>query len=114
MIKNLKRRQRKIRSKISGTNLRPRMSVYKSNNNIEVQLIDDVAKTTIIGLGSINNKELLKIKNRKERYFELGKLLAKNAISKNISTVTFDRRGRKYHGLIKSVAEGAREAGLKF
>ncbi len=104
------RRRGKIRSKISGTSERPRLSVFKSNRGMFLQIIDDVEMTTIV---SANMKEIKK-GTKTEKAKELGKIIAEKALLKNIKSVVFDRGGFQYHGRIKAVAEGAREAGLNF
>ncbi len=110
--KNLKkdRRKAKIRTKISGTAVKPRLSVFKSNANVFLQIIDDVNSKTIV---SAHSREVKKT-DESSQEFEIGKLLAKKALDKKIDTVVFDRGGNQYHGRIKDVAEGAREGGLKF
>ncbi len=102
-----------IRRKIQGTAERPRLSVYKSNTNIYVQLIDDLKGHT---LAAASSKELdLKGKNvNVSSSKEVGKKLAEKAVANGIHTVVFDRSGYKYHGRIKALADGAREGGLKF
>ena len=108
----LARRHKKIRSTISGTENRPRLSVFRSNKGMYIQLIDDLNGKTLV---SANTKELKDSKNKKiEISFKLGKLLAEKALKKNISKVVFDRGGYKYHGRVKAVADGAREGGLIF
>ena len=104
------RRKAKIRTQISGTAARPRLNVFKSNVNVFLQLIDDDSGKTIV---SVHSKEIKEAKDQNVE-FETGKLLAKKAIEKKIETVVFDRGGNKYHGRVKSVADGAREGGLKF
>lgn len=114
------RRKRRVRGKIFGTALRPRLSVYKSNLHIYAQLIDDNAGKTLVSASS-NDKELrekisgneeLKTKSAIAEF--VGEELGKKAIENKISEVVFDRNGNLYHGRIKSIAEGARKAGLKF
>lgn len=100
-----------IRRKISGTSERPRVSVFKSNKAIYAQLIDDVNGKT---LASASTKEIGKEGLNVEIAKEVGKKLAENAKGAGIETVIFDRAGYKYHGRVKSLAEGAREGGLKF
>ncbi len=102
-----------IRRKIQGTAERPRLSVYKSNTNIYVQLIDDLNGHT---LAAASSKELdLKGKNvNVVSSKEVGKKLAEKAVANGIQTIVFDRSGYKYHGRIKALADGAREGGLKF
>ncbi len=111
----LARRQRirkSIRSKISGTAARPRLSIYRSNNEIYAQLIDDVSSVT---LGSASSLKVARDgKNKVDVSKEVGALIAEKAKSLDIQTVVFDRGGNLYHGRVKALAEGAREAGLVF
>ena len=114
------RRKRRVRGKIYGTAQRPRLSVYKSNLHIYAQLIDDDAGMTLVSASS-NDKDLRdKIAANEEAKTKsaiaeiVGQELAKKAIAKEISEVVFDRNGNLYHGRVKSIAEGARKAGLKF
>jgi large subunit ribosomal protein L18 len=102
-----------IRSKIKGTADRPRLSVYKSNTSIYVQLIDDLTGHT---LAAASSKELdLKGKNvNVTSSKEVGKKIAERAVANGIQNIVFDRSGYKYHGRVKALAEGAREGGLKF
>lgn len=103
--------QRGIRSKISGTAQRPRLSVFRSNKAIYAQMIDDVAGKTLCGTSSLNLKE----KGTKTELSKMvGQKLAENAASMGISEAVFDRGGYLYHGRVKALAEGAREKGLKF
>jgi large subunit ribosomal protein L18 len=100
-----------VRSLVVGTKDRPRLAVFRSNKNISVQLIDDGAKKTI---AQATNKELAAVKKKPiEVATELGKLIAKKALAQKIDSAVFDRRRYAYHGRVKAVAEGAREAGLK-
>jgi len=113
-IKQDKRQLRhaRVRAKIQGSNNIPRLSVYRSLKHINVQLIDD---TKGITLASAKDTELKDAKgNKSERAFEVGKLIAQKAKDKNITKCVFDRSSYKYHGRVKSLAEGAREAGLNF
>lgn len=111
------RRQRikfKIRKTVSGTASQPRLSVFRSNAGIYAQLIDDKTGKTIAAVGT-NDKALKDSKATKsEQAKEVGKMIAEKASTAGISSVVFDRSGYLYHGRIKSLAEGAREAGLKF
>ena len=100
-----------IRRKVSGTADRPRVSVFKSNKGIYAQLIDDIAGKT---LASASTREIGKASLNVEVAKEVGKKLAENAKSVGIESVVFDRGGYPYHGRVKSLAEGAREGGLKF
>jgi large subunit ribosomal protein L18 len=109
------RRQRirfRIRKTISGTATNPRLSVFRSNKEIYAQLIDDVNGVTLLAASS-REKEIGKGTNI-EVATAVGKLVATKALKAGIETVTFDRGGYLYHGRIKSLAEGARAAGLKF
>lgn len=104
-------RKRRVRAKISGTAKCPRLSVYRSNKSIYVQVIDDTKGKT---LASVKLSEIKKAKNNIESAKELGKLIAKKCKEAKITKAIFDRGGYKYHGKVKAVAEGAREGGLKF
>ncbi len=113
------RRHQRIRTKIKGVIERPRLSVFRSNKEIYVQLIDDKKQCT---LAAANSKKVTKIQKKgKDKLngkiaeaYEVGKLIAKKALEKKIEQVVFDRGGYKYHGRVKAVADGAREGGLKF
>lgn len=107
------RRHLRVRRKISGTSERPRLCVYRSNNNLFVQVIDDVNGNTLVSASTLDKEVKVKHSN-KEAAKEVGTLIAKKAIEKNITTVVFDRSGYVYHGVIKALAEAAREAGLVF
>ena len=106
--------RRRIRSTIRGTSERPRMCVYKSNSHIYAQLINDLEAVTLASASTNSNelKEKFKDKTRTEAAEEVGKILAKNAQEEGINKVVFDRSGYKYHGVVKALAEGAREGGL--
>lgn len=109
--------KRYVRQKIKGTSGTPRLSVYRSMNQIYGQLIDDINGKTIISLSSLSKevKEVLKdAKSKVNKSTLVGKLLAEKAISKNVTKVVFDRNGYLYHGRIKAFAEGARDGGLQF
>lgn len=103
--------KRSIRNKISGTSARPRLSVFRSNKGIYAQLIDD---TTGVTLAAASSMKLDDAKANVETAGRVGKEIAQKALDKGISEVVFDRSGYLYHGKVKSLAEGAREAGLKF
>jgi len=106
------RRHKKIRARMSGTKEMPRLCVFRSLNHIYAQLVDD-QKAKIMAFAS--DKDLKKSKvNKLEKAKEVGKMIAKLGLEKKIEKVVFDRGGLIYHGRIKSLAEGAREAGLKF
>lgn len=100
-------RRRRIRAKISGTPARPRLAVHCSLTKVSVQLIDDVAGKTLAAAASEKGKNIAAAK-------KVGADIAKKAQDLKITTVVFDRSGRKYHGRIKALADAAREAGLKF
>ena len=107
------RRHLRVRNKISGTPERPRLCVYRSNNNLFVQIIDDVNGNTLVSASTLDKEVKVKHSN-KEAAKEIGALIAKRAIDKKINTVVFDRSGYIYHGVIKELAEAARQAGLVF
>jgi large subunit ribosomal protein L18 len=103
--------KRSIRAKISGTSERPRLSVYRSNKNIYAQLIDDLSGKTLAAAAS---KTVEGASSKVMTSAEVGKAIAAIAMEKGITEVVFDRSGYLYHGRVKSLAEGAREGGLKF
>ena len=115
-LKKLERRLRirkRIRKHVSGTATRPRLSVFRSNKGMYAQLIDDVNGVTLVAISSKSKAD--KVSGTKtEIANQLGKILAEKALKKGIETCSFDRNGYLYHGRIKSLAEGAREGGLKF
>jgi large subunit ribosomal protein L18 len=110
------RRHWRVRTKVSGTKDRPRMSVCFTNKNIHVQFIDDVAGVTLASActtsKAVPDREKLVANSASAK--TLGALAAQTAISKGIKEVVFDRGGARYHGKVKVLAEAAREAGLKF
>ena len=107
------KRHARVRNKVSGTAERPRLCVYKSNSNIYAQIIDDVAGNTLVQASTLD-KEVKTKKSNIEAAKEVGTLIAKRAVSKNIKTVVYDRSGYIYHGIVKELAEAAREGGLEF
>ena len=107
------RRHLRIRRKLSGTSERPRLCVYRSNTNLYVQIIDDVEKKTLVSCSTLDKEIKTKYAN-KEAAKEVGAMIAKKALEKNIKTVVFDRGGYIYHGVVKELAEAAREGGLEF
>ena len=107
------RRHKRVRTKVSGTAERPRLCVYRSNTNLYVQIVDDVAGNTLVAASTLDKEVKTKHAN-KEAAKELGTLIAKKAADKKIETVVFDRGGYIYHGVVKELAEAAREGGLKF
>ncbi len=109
-------RHRRARQKIHGTPERPRLNVYRSNNHIYAQIIDDTTGQTLVSASTLDKElaEKLSSTHNKEASKLVGQLVGKRAIEKEITEVVFDRGGYIYHGRIKELAEGAREAGLKF
>ena len=107
------RRHIRVRRKISGTGKCPRLCVYRSNKNIFVQIVDDEKQTTLVQASTLDKEVKTKHAN-KEAAKVVGELIAKRALEKKIKTVVFDRGGYIYHGVVKELAEAAREAGLKF
>ncbi len=105
--------KRRIRKKISGTSAVPRLSVYRSNKQIYAQLIDDNKGVTLVAASSYKNKATEKV-NKISQAAVVGKDIAQKATKAGIESVVFDRNGYLYHGRIKSLAESAREGGLKF
>jgi large subunit ribosomal protein L18 len=104
--------KRSIRRNISGTSERPRLSVFRSNRAIYAQLIDDVNGVTLAAASSSKTEDAAK--SNVESSNKVGREIATKALEKGITQVVFDRSGYLYHGKVKSLAEGAREAGLKF
>ena len=113
--KNRKRAKRKvhIRKRISGTATKPRMTVFRSNSHMYVQVIDDVAGHTLVSASSLET-DLRDLKNTVADGAKLGEVIGKRLLEKNIGTVVFDRNGYLFHGIVKSIADGARKAGIKF
>ena len=107
------RRHLRVRKKISGTAERPRLCVYRSNKNLFVQVIDDVNAVTLVSASTLD-KEVKTKHSNKEAAKEVGTLIAKRALEKNIKTIVYDRSGYVYHGVVKELAEAARAAGLEF
>ncbi len=113
MISKIQRRNKiktRIRGKVSGTPTRPRMSVFRSNKQIYVQLIDDLGGKTLASASSKGIEEGTKT----EIAAQVGKAIAANALAAGITEVVFDRNGYLFHGRVKSLADAAREGGLKF
>jgi len=114
MTTKLERRTKikyRVRNKISGTAERPRMSVYRSNKQIYVQVIDDLASKTLASASSLALEGTFP---KKEQAAKVGELIAKSAQEAGVTSVVFDRNGYLYHGRVKEVADAARNAGLKF
>ena len=106
----------KIRNRFSGTPERPRLAVFRSNNHMYAQIIDDEAQTTLVAASTLEKdvKSELKKTNDVEAAAYLGTVIAKKALDKGIKEVVFDRGGYVYHGKVAALAEAAREAGLQF
>ncbi|MGB5134146.1 MAG: 50S ribosomal protein L18 [Prochlorococcaceae cyanobacterium] len=110
------KRHRRLRRNLSGTSERPRLAVFRSNNHIYAQLIDDNAQSTLCSASTVD-KELrtnLKSSASCDASVAVGQLVAQRALAKGISQVVFDRGGNLYHGRVKALADAAREAGLQF
>lgn len=110
------KRKKRIRKKINGTPQRPRLSVFRSAKHTYVQIIDDAAGTTITAASTVekNVKDASKSGNKVAAANFVGKLIGERALGKGIKEIVFDRNGFLYHGRVKAVSEGAREAGLVF
>ena len=109
-------RHKRVRKDLHGTPERPRLCVFRSNKNISVQIIDDVNGVTLAAASTLD-KELkgqIEYGGNKEAAKKVGEAIAKRALEKGIEPVAFDRGGVLYHGRVKELADGAREAGLKF
>ncbi|MCI1957791.1 MAG: 50S ribosomal protein L18 [[Lactobacillus] timonensis] len=106
------RRHMRVRGKISGTAERPRLSVYRSNNNIYAQLIDDVKGVTLASASTLDSE--VSGKTKTDQAASVGELIAKRGAAKNIKNVVFDRGGYLYHGRVAALATAARENGLQF
>ncbi|MEE1884893.1 50S ribosomal protein L18 [Pedobacter flavus] len=114
--KKLSRRDRikkGIRKRVTGSDSRPRLSVFRSNKGIYAQIINDVTGSTIVSASTLS-KDFAGSGNKIEQSVAVGKLIAEKAIAAGVKEVVFDRNGYLYHGRIKSLAEGAREGGLVF
>jgi len=109
----VRRRHARVRRKISGTPECPRLCVYRSNKNLFAQIIDDVNGVTLVSASTLDKEVKTKHSNI-EAAKEVGSLIAKRALDKNIKTIVYDRSGYIYHGVVKELAEAAREAGLEF
>ena len=107
------KRHNRVRGKISGTAERPRLSVFRSENNIYAQIIDDVAGNTLVSASTVE-KGFEGNGGNAEAAKKIGATVAERALQKGIEEVVFDRGGYIYHGRVKALAEGAREGGLKF
>ncbi|PKG42188.1 50S ribosomal protein L18 [Psychroflexus sp. MES1-P1E] len=106
--------RKRIRKTITGTPVKPRLSVFRSNNEIYAQLIDDVNAITLASASSRDKGIDVANKTKSEASVIVGEAIAKKALDKKIDSISFDRSGYLYHGRVKSLAEGARKGGLKF
>jgi large subunit ribosomal protein L18 len=106
--------KKRVRKNISGTVDKPRMSVYRSNKQISVQLVDDKSGKTLVAASSLVKDITSQKGNKSEKAAMVGKLIAERSLNAGIENVVFDRNGYLYHGRVKQLAEAAREAGLKF
>ena len=110
------KRHARVRKNLFGTPEKPRMCVFRSNKNISVQIIDDVNRVTLCSASSLEKelKETIAYGGNKEAAKIVGKVVGERAVAKGIKQVAFDRAGYLYHGRVKELADGAREAGLEF
>lgn len=113
LVKRQKIRYR-IRKKVSGTSTKPRLSVFRSNAEIYVQLIDDTNGTTLAAASSREKDIAAQVAPKSEKSKMVGESIARKAVALGITTCVFDRGGNLYHGRVKAVADGAREGGLQF
>lgn len=113
--KDRKRFKRKvhIRKRIHGTAERPRMTIFRSNKNISVQVIDDDARHTLVSISTLE-KDFISLRANVESGSKIGEELGNRLKEKNITSVVFDRNGYLYHGVVQAVADGARKAGINF
>lgn len=113
-----RRRQARVRKRLSGTSERPRMNVFRSINHIYAQVMDDIQGVTLVSASSLDSDLRTgndwQTKTKIEQAQSVGKLVAERALEAGINEVVFDRGGYKYHGRVKALAEASREAGLKF
>ena len=115
-LSRIERRQRikyRIRKTVSGTPEKPRLVVFRSNSEIYAQIVDDTKGVTLVAASS-RDKDLKATGTKTEKAKQVGEAIAKKALAAGIETISFDRGGYLYHGRVKSLAEGAREGGLKF
>ncbi|MDA3880021.1 MAG: 50S ribosomal protein L18 [Prolixibacteraceae bacterium] len=106
--------KKRIRKVITGTTDVPRLSIFRSNKQIYAQIIDDLSGKTLVSASSLDKEIAAQNVNKTEQATMVGKLIAEKAKNANIEQVIFDRNGYLYHGRVKSIAEAAREGGLKF
>ena len=113
---NRLKRHERVRKNLTGTPERPRMCVFRSSNNISVQIIDDVNGNTLAAASSLDRefKSAMPYGGNKEAAKKVGEIIAERALAKGIGSISFDRGGYLFHGRVKELADGARAAGLKF
>jgi len=111
-----KKRHRSLRKRVNGTSERPRLAVFRSTRHIYAQVIDDLDQKTLVSAADIEETLRAAVGKapKKERAKQVGAAIAKKCLEKGIDKVVFDRAGYKYHGRVSALADGAREAGLKF
>ena len=109
-----KKRHARVRSKLTGTAQRPRLNVFRSNQHIYAQLIDDTNAVTIASASTLDKEVSVESASNVEAAKLVGELVAKRAVEKGVKSVVFDRGGYLYHGRVKALADAAREAGLEF
>ncbi len=109
-----KKRHARVRAKLSGTSARPRLNVYRSNQHIYAQIIDDMNGVTLASASTLDKEFNLESSSNIEAAQKVGELVAKRAVEKGISAVVFDRGGYLYHGRVQALADAARENGLQF
>ncbi|WP_100332804.1 50S ribosomal protein L18 [Bacillus xiapuensis] len=112
--KTRKKRHARVRAKISGTESRPRLNIFRSNKHLYAQVIDDMNGVTLVSASTIEKDLGLDITGNSEAAAKVGELVAKRASEKGIKSVVFDRGGYLYHGRVKALADAARENGLEF
>eukprot|EP01156_Anaeramoeba_ignava_P006774 Anaeramoba_ignava/a349523_12.p5 GENE.a349523_12~~a349523_12.p5 ORF type:complete len:124 (-),score=15.56 a349523_12:185-556(-) len=116
-IQSRDRRRKQIRKKIFGTTEKPRLAIFRSLNHIYAQIIDDATQKSILTVSDLSKEvraELNEKSTKTDKSKIVGKIVAQKALENDIKTVVFDRGGYRYHGRVKTLAESAREAGLKF
>jgi large subunit ribosomal protein L18 len=109
-----KKRHARVRSKLTGTAERPRLNVFRSNQHIYAQVIDDTNSVTLVSASTLDKDLSVEATGNTQAAIAVGELVAKRAVEKGITNVVFDRGGYLYHGRVKALADAAREAGLKF
>src|SRR6476646_2445320 len=109
-----KKRHRSLRKRVNGTKERPRLAVFRSTRHIYAQVINDLDQKTLVSAADIEETLRASKAPKKERAKQVGAAIAKKCLEKGIDKVVFDRAGYKYHGRVSALADGAREAGLKF